>query len=353
MANLSSSVPYNDPHDTMFTDDVSNFMSMQNPTLEDLTIHDMSISYPSSVPQSRDQIDDIIDISDDGTDSDFLNDPNAEDSGTENSNNVNSRPLSVCPNAPLLYPCSWCRVLREIVHFNGIDITRLEIHGSLGQISHAVLNDQSGSTNAVTPGYQYQMFDFSEKSMEDVKQFLLQHCLERNLAGYIMVKNPQSLFYQVLCTGFDWDDNLNNGDSTLPSSLDSGTLQIEQAGGGMQMDESAGNGKNQRKNPRPSMAIQRERTRNVSLRELENHFHLPIQQAANKMEFSATVLKKLCRKHGVQRWPRRKIQSVEKKINNWASRLTSIKDPAERALAEKEIQNLQREIAKFCDGSNF
>ena len=134
--------------------------------------------------------------------------------------------------------------------------------------------------------------------------------------------------------------------------------------------------------------MQRERTRNLTLKEIENYFHLPIQEAANKMEFSATVVKKICRKYGVTRWPHRKvcfsidrygflgffssiytyiffslllkslhvlpiqIQSMEKKITNWASRLTSINDPEERARAENVIQSLQREISRFGEGSS-
>lgn len=55
--------------------------------------------------------------------------------------------------------------------------------------------------------------------------------------------------------------------------------------------------------------MQRERTRNLTLKEIENYFHLPIQEAAKKMEFSATVVKKICRKYGVTRWPHRKVFS--------------------------------------------
>ena len=41
----------------------------------------------------------------------------------------------------------------------GIDVTRLEIHGRLGMICHAILNDETRSTDAVTPDHQYQMFE--------------------------------------------------------------------------------------------------------------------------------------------------------------------------------------------------
>ncbi|XP_022758711.1 uncharacterized protein LOC111305431 [Durio zibethinus] len=104
----------------------------------------------------------------------------------------------------------------------GIAVTRLEIHGRLGMICHAILNDQSSSSNAVTSGHQYQMFDFCKKSIEDVKQFLTQYCIERNQAGYILIKDPLSIFYEAICVGLVWDDNLCNGDFIQPCSSNSG-----------------------------------------------------------------------------------------------------------------------------------
>lgn len=125
--------------------------------------------------------------------------------------------------------------------------------------------------------------------------------------------------------------------------------------------------------------LQRERKRNLTLKEIENYFHLPIEKAAKKLEFSATVVKKICRKYGLSRWPHRKaclsslslsfaqyityrlyetegsarccvymkqIRSMEKKMSNWVESLSS-NDPKERARAQNEIENLQREIAKF------
>ncbi|XWS38579.1 hypothetical protein CRYUN_Cryun19dG0143600 [Craigia yunnanensis] len=190
MANPSSIAPYNNPHDTLYTDDILNFLDTQNPTLEDLTTQEIPFSYPSSIPQSREQIDHTLDPLDDPVIRDFCNEPNAENSqretdlGTESLYNLNSSPLSVWPSEPVAFGCSCC------------------------------------------------------------------------------------------------------------------------------------------------------------------------QEAAKKMEFSATVVKKICRKYGVTRWPHRKIQSMEKKITNWASRLTSINDPEERARAENVIQSLHREISRFGEGSS-
>ena len=40
---------------------------------------------------------------------------------------------------------------------------------------------------------------------------------------------------------------------------------------------------------------------------LQQHFHLPISEVAKELGVCATVLKKLCRKHGIPRWPHRKV----------------------------------------------
>nr|KJB25586.1 hypothetical protein B456_004G198100 [Gossypium raimondii] len=351
MADPSSNAPY-DPH---CMDDVLKFLEIENPTLDDFTTPEKPFLHPSSpMPHcTTDQIDgNTIDPLEDPFIRDFYNnDPHnsqlayGNQSETVCGNDVNnSRPLSLWPTDPIPYHCSCCQSLREILHTNdtflsfvieGFDVTKLEIHGRLGMICHAVLTVEPGSN---TPGPRYQMFDFCKKSIEDVKQFLTQYCIDRSQAGFTMIKDPLSVFYQTLCVGFLRDENLYN---VQPSSIS----------GGNQMDQAGNSNNNQEKPAKPSLAVQRERTRNLTLKEIENYFHLPIEKAAKKMEFSATVVKKICRKYGLSRWPHRKIQSMEKKISNWVESLSS-NDPKERARAKKEIENLQREIAKFGEGSS-
>ena len=40
---------------------------------------------------------------------------------------------------------------------------------------------------------------------------------------------------------------------------------------------------------------------------IETHFHMPIVEAAKQMGICQTSLKRLCRLHGIQRWPYRKV----------------------------------------------
>ncbi|KAL4323848.1 hypothetical protein GQ457_11G022610 [Hibiscus cannabinus] len=363
MADPGSIDPYNDPFDTEYTDEILNIMDIQNPTLDDLTTLDIPFSYP----QSTDRIDanvNVINPLEDPVIGDFCNQQNPENHqaaslGTSNhqretsfETNVHSMPLSVWPTDAVPFRCSCCQSLRKIIHTNGFDVSKLEIHGRLGMICHAILT--------IEPGPQYQ-------NIEDVKQFLIQYCIDRSQAGYMMIKDPLAMFYEALCVESGWDENSYNGDFVQQLSSDPGEFQ---------MDQAAGNSNNNGEIPtKPGLAIQRERTRNLTLEEIENYFHLPIGEAAKKLELSATVVKKICRRFGLARWPHRKacfpspssscmyvhlnklklfhlkiqIQSMERQISSWETRLSS-NDPEEKARAETEIENLKQEIAKFKKG---
>lgn len=53
--------------------------------------------------------------------------------------------------------------------------------------------------------------------------------------------------------------------------------------------------------------VQRERTGKLTLRDLMIYFHLPIEEAARRMKLCPTVVKKICRRDGLHRWPHRKV----------------------------------------------
>lgn len=52
---------------------------------------------------------------------------------------------------------------------------------------------------------------------------------------------------------------------------------------------------------------QRERTKQMTLKDICQLFDLPIEQAAKEMKVCVTVLKKICRKGSLRRWPHRKV----------------------------------------------
>jgi hypothetical protein len=51
----------------------------------------------------------------------------------------------------------------------------------------------------------------------------------------------------------------------------------------------------------------REKKGGTSILHLAQYFHYPINEAAKLLDICPTVLKKICRKHGLRRWPHRKV----------------------------------------------
>ena len=49
----------------------------------------------------------------------------------------------------------------------------------------------------------------------------------------------------------------------------------------------------------------------LTIEELSNYFHLPINEVSQELGVCTTVLKKLCRSNGISRWPHRKIKSID------------------------------------------
>jgi len=80
-------------------------------------------------------------------------------------------------------------------------------------------------------------------------------------------------------------------------------------------------------------------SKNISFDELSKYFHLPINQVAKELGVCATILKKICRRNGIPRWPHRKIKSLDKMIANLNMNLE--KNPQERDDIVREIELLK------------
>lgn len=48
----------------------------------------------------------------------------------------------------------------------------------------------------------------------------------------------------------------------------------------------------------------------MTLGDVGGYFHLPIEKASERLRLCPTVVKKICRKGGVGRWPYRKVNSL-------------------------------------------
>jgi len=73
-------------------------------------------------------------------------------------------------------------------------------------------------------------------------------------------------------------------------------------------------------------------SKNISFDELSKYFHLPINQVAKELGVCATILKKICRKNGIPRWPHRKIKSLDKMIANLEVNLSKNRNGEEEDL---------------------
>ncbi|KAK1418326.1 hypothetical protein QVD17_27469 [Tagetes erecta] len=242
--------------------------------------------------------------------------------------------LSTWPMQVPPYTCSCCQILREITHTNGVDITKLEIHGRVGLISHGVLEKFCVDLTA-NQTHEYKMFDFCKESASRVKQFLVEYCMDRKSNAYIMLRDPLSSFYEAVCVGLDWEDSKVVTDDLARG--DSGDHHMNH----IPCVEST---RTTRSINKPTLSIQRERTGKLTITDLVGYFHLPIAVAAKKIQICPTVLKRICRKHGLSRWPYRKIKSIEKKVSKRTRYLTFMEGEA-RGRAQAEIDTLKQEIS--------
>ncbi|KAM0968087.1 hypothetical protein ACFX13_016813 [Malus domestica] len=368
MADPRAVVPYHDPYDNGPCSDIVNFLyDSEHPILDESLplppLDDEGLACPTKpIPLFDEGIQDLSDPSLDQATWDFLyqcsngggnfdsqagpsqfigessgSSPPRGDNNEQNQGFGDPRPLSVWPATPVPFNCSCCQLLREIIHLNGNHVMKLDIHGRFGTISHAILYsfDVNSSDN-----HQYQMFDFCKKSIEEVKQFLMQYCLERKLEGYILQQDPMAVFYEALCIGLGWDDILNTDDFTFPPSPpNSGRVrEVEQQQPAEDQSHAA-----EDENERISLAAQRERTASMTLDDLRDYFHLPIEKAARRLKVCPTVVKRICRRSGLNRWPSRKIRSINRQISRLRPSLDS-DDANTRVHAEAEISRLERKI---------
>ncbi|KAL3500840.1 hypothetical protein ACH5RR_039933 [Cinchona calisaya] len=266
--------------------------------------------------------------------------------------------LSVWPFPPTPYNCSCCHILREIIHTNGKHVSNLEIHGRLGIISHGVLDIYEMDLS--TGNHEYQMFDFCKESIDSVKNFLVQYCQDRKQAGYTLIQDPLSVFYEALCVGFNERENRDDV-FPPPSSTFSGFSQkgigkmsqqdtasfqnVENNGSSRQeiLSKHKGEESSSRGPSKSSLASQRERTGKLKLKDFSEFFHLPINDAAKRMKVCPTVIKKKCRQGGLTRWPYRKIKGIKRKISMKKDSLTAA-TTEERACILEELQTLEQEL---------
>lgn len=79
---------------------------------------------------------------------------------------------------------------------------------------------------------------------------------------------------------------------------------------------------------------------NIDYDALQKHFNMPMADAAKKFGVSLTLFKSICRKNGIQRWPHRKLRSLQNKIADLQTRLEDHPNAAEHQL-RRRLDELQ------------
>lgn len=87
----------------------------------------------------------------------------------------------------------------------------------------------------------------------------------------------------------------------------------------------------------------------MTLADVGGYFHLPIEKAFERLHLCPTIVKKICRKGGVGRWPYRKIQCIERKILELREQLKREDEP-KRSRTQAEIDEWQRNLDKIRYG---
>ncbi|KAJ0408456.1 hypothetical protein ATCC90586_008394 [Pythium insidiosum] len=73
----------------------------------------------------------------------------------------------------------------------------------------------------------------------------------------------------------------------------------------------------------------------IELEDLRKCFNMPIATVARQFGICATLLKKICRRHGIQRWPHRQIRSLQKSIDMLRESLAVAKGTNKDYIAKK------------------
>ncbi|KAJ0987332.1 hypothetical protein J5N97_005688 [Dioscorea zingiberensis] len=269
-----------------------------------------------------------------------------------------------------LLDCSGCLVLRETVHQNELLTIKVTIHGGIGTFKHAIFKLEYHIEEIDSSADEF-FIDFVGKSDEWIKEFLLQHNLSSANKGFTIQYDSLSSFYDALCAGMNTMNNGAQFPHQWPALIESigPSVTTPQAHAAQVPTNTSSIGsssctpkhdspgpvtkptrsKNQRQNEWPSLLEQRERTKQLDMSEVGNFFNIPIVEAAKKLQICSTALKHICRRHGVKRWPFRKVQSKEKAISNLENELKN-KSGEEAEKIQKQINKLRTAIERIREG---
>jgi len=80
----------------------------------------------------------------------------------------------------------------------------------------------------------------------------------------------------------------------------------------------------------------------LSLSVLAQYFHLPIKDVAKELGICMTILKRICRRNGITRWPHRKVVSIDRRISTLEANIPNA-EPCELDAFRQEIHRLREQ----------
>merc|ERR1711865_299528 len=89
---------------------------------------------------------------------------------------------------------------------------------------------------------------------------------------------------------------------------------------------------------------QPKRSYRISYEDLEKHFDQPLVDVARKFDVCTTFFKKICRQHGIKRWPFRKLKSLQRKMKT-SNQMLLVPQPEKTHQVARSSPDLQWMLA--------
>uniref|UniRef100_K3WKF4 RWP-RK domain-containing protein n=1 Tax=Globisporangium ultimum (strain ATCC 200006 / CBS 805.95 / DAOM BR144) TaxID=431595 RepID=K3WKF4_GLOUD len=86
------------------------------------------------------------------------------------------------------------------------------------------------------------------------------------------------------------------------------------------------------------------------LAELQQYYHLPLREAARRLGSCEAVIKRVCRRKQIQRWPYRQVSSKLIKIQHLCKYMAHVKDPEQVARIQQKVKQLTQEYLEIVGG---
>lgn len=96
--------------------------------------------------------------------------------------------------------------------------------------------------------------------------------------------------------------------------------------------------------------IEQRMAADFDLAELQQYYHLPLREAARRLGSCEAVIKRVCRRKQIQRWPYRQVSSKLIKIQHLCKYMAHVKDEEQVARIQQKVKQLTHEYLEIVGG---